>query len=293
MTRRVSRRVIPARRLAPAWAQLAAIGCLLFAWPTSATAQVRAFVTEDASLLGAGELRLSFGGFCGRDYEEPVYGLEGTLLQAPVVEADYGLGGVAEVQASGGLKTLWIHRRSDAPLSSILDIPGDRTSAPQDIIVATKVRIIRGRGPVPELAVRFATKLPNAGNESGLGSDTADFSFMIAAAWRSRDWRLAANLGTAIVGDPSQIGVQHDPTLYAVQVARHLNASTDLVAEVSGAWLPGHAGRPGSEDRGDVRVGLRRGAGRWRVDASLVAGLTSIDASLGVSAMVSRRFGPF
>jgi len=284
---------MPARRFAPACAHIAVVVCLLLAWPTRAAAQVRTFVTEDASPLGAGELRLSFGGFCGRDYEEPVYGLEGTLLQAPIVEADYGLAGIAELQASGGLKTLWIHRRSDAPLSSILDIPGDRTSAPQDIIVATKVRLVRGQGARPELAVRFATKLPNAGNESGLGSDTADFSFILAASWRSRDWRLAVNLGTAVVGDPSQIGVQHDPTLYAVQVARRLPERTEIVGEVSGAWLPGHSSRPGAEDRGDVRVGLRRGAGSWRVDASLVAGLTSIDASVGVAAMVSRTFGPF
>ena len=104
---------------------------------------------------------------------------------------------------------------------------------------------------------------------------------------------MAANLGTAIVGDPSQIGVQHDPTLYAVQVARRLADRTEIVGELSGLWLPGHASRPGTEDRGNLRAGLRRGVGRWRVDAALVAGLTSIDASVGVAAMVSRTFGPF
>jgi hypothetical protein len=291
MTPQLDRRVWSARRHVRALARLVALAGQVLATVTPAQAQVRAFVTEETSPLDAGQVRISFGGFWGHDYEEPVYGLEGTLLQAPIVEADYGLGGVAELQVSGGLKTLWIDRRSGGPLSAILDIPGDRTSAPQDLVVATKVRVLQGRGARPELAVRLATKLPNAGNESGLGSDTTDFWFMVAGSWRLRDWRLVANLGTGIVGDPSQIGVQHDPTLYALQVARRVNVRTEILAEISGRWLPGHPSRPGSEDRGDVRAGLRRGVGRWRLDAGLVAGLTSIDASLGVSAMVSRTFG--
>jgi hypothetical protein len=281
------------RRLVRALARLVALAGLVLASVPPASAQVRAFVTEETSPVDAGQIRLSFGGFCGRDYEEPVYGLQGTLLQAPIVEAEYGLGGVAELQVAGGLKTLWIDRRSTGPLAALLDIPGDRSSAPQDLVVATRIRVLQGRGARPELAVRLATKLPNAGNESGLGSDTTDFFVIVAGSWRLRDWRLVANLGTAVVGDPSQLGVQHDPTLYAVQVARRMNARTEILAEVSGRWLPGHPRRPGSENRGDVRVGLRRGADRWRLDAALVAGLTSIDASLGAAATLSRTFGPF
>ena len=173
----------------------------------------------------------------------------------------------------------------------ILDIPGDRSSAPQDMVIATKVRLLGPRGWRPAMAVRFATKLPNAGNESGLGSDTTDFFFTLLATWPSATWRVSANLGTGIVGDPSQLGVQHDPTLYALSVRRVLSESTELAGEVSGHWLPAHSHRPGSEDRAEARVGLRQGAGRARLDAAIVVGLTSIDAPVGVTAGVTWLFG--
>jgi hypothetical protein len=280
--------------MAPRIARALAGASLVLVLARPCAAQVRTFVTESAAPLGAGEVRLSFGGLWGRDHEEPVYGLQGTLLQAPIVEADFGLGGVAELQVSGGLKTLWIDRRSpDAVLASVLDIPGDRTSAPQDIVVSTKVRILQGRGAKPALSVRFDTKLPNAGNESGLGTDTTDVALLLLATWRGQQWRVTVNLGTATVGDPSQLGVQHDPALYAFALSRTVGERTEVAGEVSGRWLPGHPSRPGSEDRADARMGVRRHLGAWRLDASVMAGLTAIDPSIGVAASVCRTFGPF
>ena len=278
------------RRVAPL-TPVRAVPLLLVLAAVPARAQMRPLVTEDAVPLAAGEIRLAVGATFQPQYEEPVYGLEGDLLHVPAVEAGFGLGGVAEVEVSGGVRTLWISSRSDAPLSSILDIPGDRTTAPQDIVVATKVRLLGGRGWRPAMAVRVGTKLPNAGNESGLGSDTTDVLFTLLATWIPGRWRISTNLGTGIVGDPSQIGVQHDPTLYAVAVARALSPATELAGEVSGRWLPGHPHRPGSEDRAEARLGVRHGAGRARLDAALVAGLTRIDSPIGVTAGVTWIFG--
>lgn len=280
----------PVRDLAARASACAAAVLIVFA-AVPARAQVRPLVTEDAVPLGAGETRLAVGGSFAPDYEEPIYGLTGDLMSLPAVDAAFGLGGVAEVQVSGGVRTLWISSRVEAPLSSILDIPGDRSTAPEDIVIATKVRLLASRGWRPAMAVRFGTKLPNAGNESGLGTDTTDFVFSLLATWHSGPWRLSANLGTGIVGDPSQIGVQHDPTLYAGSVVRAVSRATELAGEVSGRWLPGHSHRPGSEDRAEVRVGVRHGAGRARVDAALVVGLTSIDAPLGVTGGVTWIFG--
>jgi hypothetical protein len=264
---------------------------LAFAFAASPVrAQVRPLVTEDAAPLAAGEVRFAVGGTWQPAHEEPVYGLEGDLLHLPAAEVGWGLGGVAELQLSAGLRTIWISERRDAPLASILDIPGDRSSAPQDIVIATKIRLLGGRGWRPALGVRLATKLPNAGNESGLGSDTTDFSLVLLATWRHPRWALSTNLGTAVVGDPSQLGVQHDPTIYGLSVSRKVSAATEVVGEIAGRWLPGHPRRPGSEDRAQARAGLRWNAGGMRIDTALVAGLTSIDAPLGVTAGVTWMF---
>jgi hypothetical protein len=255
------------------------------------TAQVRAFSVEEAAPLAAGRATVSAGASWGHDHVEPTYGLRGTLLQAPVVEGILSLGGVADLQVSGGLKTLWIGERFDGPMSSILEIPGDRSSAPQDIVIATKVRLCAARGARPAVSARLSTKLPNAGNESGLGSDTTDFSLAVLATWRTGPWRVSSHLGTAIVGDPSQLGVQHDPTLYGIAVARVVRPHLEVVGEVSGRWLPRHPRRPGSEDRADARFGVRRISGRWRADVALVAGLASIDPSIGAAVTVARTLG--
>jgi hypothetical protein len=176
-------------------------------------------------------------------------------------------------------------------MSSILDIPGDRSSAPQDVVVATKVRLCTARGARPAMSARLSTKLPNAGNESGLGSDTTDFALHVLATWRSRAWRVSTHLGTAIIGDPSQLGVQHDPTLYGLGVARAVADRLEVVGEVSGRWLPGHPRRPGSEDRAEARIGVSRTSARWRTDVAVVAGLTSIDPTVGAAVTLVRTFG--
>ena len=49
-----------------------------------------------------------------------------------------------------------------------------------------KIRIFRKAPSGPSFGLRFATKLPNASNESGLGLDTTDFfaSVLVAKTMR-------------------------------------------------------------------------------------------------------------
>lgn len=273
------------RPLVPRLAALLLLGVAAPAWP-----QARPFLVEDPAPLDAGHLRVAFGLAYERGYEEPVYGLQGDPWHVPTVDAAFGLGDVAEFSVMTGVKTIRITERTDAPLASILEITGSRSTAPQDAVIATKFRIVGERGRRPAVSLRFAAKLPNAGNESGLGTDMTDVSgaLLVGRTWQA--WRVTGHVGLAILGDPTQLALQHDSMLYGVAVSRSVAPRVDLVGELSGRWLPGHPLRPGAEDRAHARAGVRAAAGMWRVDAAVIAGLTEIDTRVGVAIAVGRAF---
>ena len=119
-----------------------------------------------------------------------------------------GLGRIAELQLDTGYTWFGIDSRDDAPLAFRVPADVTRTSDVIDLTVATKIRIC-GEGRVGRpFAVRFATRLPNASNESGLGLDTTDFSFSILGA---QDIRVMARHGQRRPRHPEQPARCHDP----------------------------------------------------------------------------------
>ena len=156
-----------------AWAVLAA--SLLIAIP--AFAQQRPLVTEDPEVIGAGLILLEGGFDYSRDLLFPASGLQGNLLRAPTLGVSFGISSIAELQLDGGFyNRLTITNRGvgAAPLAGQLNFTGDTTHAVEDIVLATKIRIVGETASHPAIGLRFATKLPNASNESGLGLDRGD-----------------------------------------------------------------------------------------------------------------------
>ena len=83
---------------------------------------------------------------------------------------------------------------------------GDSTSSVEDTVIGTKVRLFPEGAKRPVFGFRFATKLPNASNESGLGLDTTDFFASLLGAKTMRALRVVGNIGLAILGDPTRWG---------------------------------------------------------------------------------------
>ncbi len=96
------------------------------------------------------------------------------------VGVSVGLGAVTELQVDSGYQWLAIDRRDFAPLDFRVR-PGDHTSDVIDVTLAMKVRVLAEGPRRPGLGLRFATELPNASNESGLGLDTLNFVGTILA----------------------------------------------------------------------------------------------------------------
>ena len=263
------------------------VAAVLAVWavPTVASAQQRPLVTEDPETVGAG-LVLVEGGI---DYERDVFytvsGLRGHLLRLPTFGVSIGISSIAEIQVDGGIyQRLSVTERRPAPLAFHLDFTGDETSDRQDFTIGTKVRLLTEAPGRPAIALRMATRLPNASNETGLGLDTLDFFLSGLVGKTVRSIRLVGNLGVGILSDPTRGDHQNDVLTYGFSVARAVAEGVEVVGELNGRWSIRHETPPGTESRGAARVGARITRGTVRLDGGLIIGTTSRDTELGFTA---------
>jgi len=263
---------------------------------TAAYAQQRPLVTEDPETIGAGRMLIE-GGFDWADnMEYPASGLAGNLLRFPTIGLSFGISSIAEFQLDGGLHDrLAISQRDPtAPLASLVTETGDTTSDISDITVGTKIRVLAEGARRPAFGLRFATKLPNASNESGLGLDTMDFSMSLLGAKTVQSIRVVGNLGFGILSDPIQGNRQNDVLLYGASFARAMTQQAEIVGELNGRWST-RSGEafPGTETRGLLKLGGRFTQGSVRFDAGIFFGLTSIDPTFGFTGGVTYVFNAF
>jgi hypothetical protein len=261
----------------------------------TARAQQRPLVTEDPETIGSGLVLFEGGVDYQREIFYPVSGLTGNLLRLPTLGLSLGVSSIAEIQIDGGLyNRLTVTDREEAPLSSVLDFTGDRTTSIEDLVIGTKIRLLSETAGRPAVGVRFATKLPNASNESGLGLDTTDFLASLLIGKTVQSIRVVGNAGIGVLADPTQGARQNDVLTYGLSLARAVRQGLEVVGEVNG-HLDVRDGEPppGTDTRGAMRVGGRFTSGTVRVDAGLIIGMTSRDPSLGFTAGLTWVFRGF
>jgi hypothetical protein len=261
----------------------------------TAFAQQRPLTTEDPETVGAGNILLEGGFESQRDVTYPASGLEGDLIRVPMLGVSFGFSSILELQIDGGFyQKLNISAIEPAPLSDKLDIEGDDTSDTEDVVVATKIRIVSEAVGRPSIGIRLATKLPIASNESGLGLDTMDFYITGLLGKTVRSTRVVGNFGIGILSDPIEGDRQNDVLTYGLSVARALRQGIEVVGEINGRLntrderIP-----PGTESRSVLRVGARATRASLRVDGGLTFGLTSRDPSFGFTAGLTYVFRGF
>jgi hypothetical protein len=181
-----------------------------------------------------------------------------------------------------------------APLASQLTFTGTTTHDVEDIVLATKIRLLSEDAGRPAFAVRFATKLPNASNKTGLGLDTTDFFATLLGAKTVQSVRVVGNIGIGILADPTVGNRQNDVVTYGVSFARALTPQSDIVGEATGR-ISTRSGAPfpGTESRGLMKLGGRYLRGPVRVDSAVFFGLTTLDPTIGITAGLTYVFTAF
>lgn len=253
-------------------------------FPAAVSAQQRPLTTEDPEVIGDGRLLFEAGVETGSNVWYPLSGLHGDRVAVPVGVC-LGLGRYAELQLDTGYNWLGIDRREDTPLAFRVPPDISRTSDILDVSLATKLRVFAEGRHRPAIGVRFATRLPNASNESGLGLDTMDFYFSILAGKTIGSFRIVGNAGIGILGNPLVPTIQSDAFRGGLSVAHAVTRAVDLVGEINGqsVWFA-TVPPPGAEPLGEVRTGVRYTRGRLRVDGGMLFGFTERSPDVGVIA---------
>lgn len=260
-----------------------------------ATAQQRPLITEDPEPIGAGRMLIEGGFDYARGQTYPVSGLEGNLWKAPTIGVSVGISSIAEVQIDGGFyNRLTITNRTAGPLASALTVTGDSTHDVEDFVIGTKIRLVPEAAGRPAFGVRFATKLPNASNEKGLGADTTDFLVSMLIAKTVQSVRFVGNFGLGILADPTRGDRQNDALTYGLSFARAVTEEAEFVGEVNGRKsIRSGDPFPGTESRGLLKFGVRYTHAALRLDGGVFVGMTSIDPTVGFTTGFTYVFNAF
>jgi hypothetical protein len=261
-----------------------------------AAAQQRPLFTEDPEPIGAGRVLVEGGLEYALDQIYRVSGLEGNLWRVPTIGVSIGISPIAEVQIDGGFYNHLKIRSTDsaAPLASALTVTGTSTHDVEDIVIGTKIRLVSEAARRPALGIRFGTKLPNASNESGLGTDTTDFLISMLGAKTIQSVRVVANFGVGILADPTTGDRQNDVLTYGLSFARAVTQQVELVGEMNGRKSTRSGGPfPGTESRTLLKIGTRYTRGSLRLDGGAFVGMTSNDPTLGFTTGFTYVFNAF
>ncbi|MDP2319511.1 MAG: hypothetical protein Q8O42_09275 [Acidobacteriota bacterium] len=260
-----------------------------------ALAQQRPLQTEDPETIGSGRALIETGIDYQRDVSFPVSGLRGNHLTMPAFGLSLGVSSIAEIQFDWGIyqKLNITERATGAPLAHLLQIDGDSTDDFGDIRIGAKVRLLSETARRPAMGSWFSTRLPNAGNESGLGKDVQDFASALTIGKTIQSVRVVANIGLLMIGRPTEAVAQDDLMIYSLSVARAISQDTELVGEFVGRANFAEIVTPGAEDRGLLRFGARYTRSAVRIDGGINLGLTSYDPEVGFTAGLTWVFNAF
>jgi hypothetical protein len=223
---------------------------------TTSAETLRPLVTEDVNTLADSELEVQLAVEVLSDFASPVQPLDGSLVRAPVLGVNFGLGGRTEIQTRLPLRQFF--HPTEAP----------SRSATGDLTIATKVRIFGGSGVVPGLGARMVVKLPNLNETSAIGTDETDVTVELLTGIAIAGASIQANLGYAILGDPAVTASQNDKVVlgagFFLPVGRF-----DLGADLHGIrW-----GDSTRDDEWTALAGAATPVGSFRIDAG--AGVAS------------------
>jgi hypothetical protein len=264
------------------------LGTWFFSMPL--WSQQRPLRTDDAEIIGVGNVRAEFGVEFLQNQRFSLSGLQGDLSRLGVASLHFGMGEYAEIQISGVMQDfLSVSQHSpNPPVPSA--VTGSYTSDYGNLILASKARLLSEKGIRPAMAFKFAVELPNAKPESGLGKSETNFYASLLLSKHLRSAELMGNIGLGILGSPVEVRRQADPLIYGVAIICPVHKNINLVGEINGRQGPI---RLGNENQLQARAGLQIRTRALRWDVAGIAGFKEFDPDSGIAFGITYQFKVF
>lgn len=199
-----------------------------------------------------------------------------TLVAGPTLEFQLGLSEKAEFE------TQWdMIRFMKTEDSSTHDI--------SDVSFFTNLNFIP-ENIFPSFGIRLGTKLPNASDETHVGTDLTDAFIWAVSGKQFGAFHTFSNLGVEIIGNPK--GGQDDALSYGLGSVVPLSQNLKWAMEISGRYFqPDHP-----INQSSLRMGFDltlKTLNAWQVDFGVSTGLISQSESWGAQVGVRRLFHVF
>jgi hypothetical protein len=255
---------------------------------TTADAQQRPLVTEDPETIGTGRVLLEAGFSLDSGQTNEANGVKADVARIGTFGASIGISPTAEIQIDGGVvqRVTVDEIIPISPLANTTSLKaGDTASSMEDLVIATKIRLLPETETRPALGVRLGTKLPTADVDAGVGLGTTDFFATFLMAKTVRSVRTVGNVGLVVLGNP--VDGQDSATAlgFGLSIARALTDAFEMVGEVNGRLTPfDDVVPPGLKSRGVFRLAGRYTYAMLRLDFGVLVGMTNRDPNFGISA---------
>jgi hypothetical protein len=254
---------------------LAALFCVFL--PLQLQAQQRPLLTEDPRLIPNGAVVTELGFGYARDVHYPLSGLQGNEFSALVSGLHVSLGPHAEFQVG-------------SVMQKFLKANGEWRNDWGDSSISTKIRIVPETPRIPIISFRPTVVLPNSNDARGIDTNSMNFFGSLLVGKTIGRAFVYGNAGLGILTDTVRVREQQDVMVLGIAGVLPITSRIRLLSEWSGLKNPLRNPSPGTESRGQVRVGMQFLTGSVRLDVAGTTGTTRLDHSGGVVFGMTKEF---
>jgi hypothetical protein len=240
-------------------------------------AQQRPLLTEDPRLIPNGAFVMESGFRYARKAQFPLSGLKGDEISLFETGLNFSLGPRAEFQING-------------PVQNFVKAGNDWHNDFGDWSLSTKIRLVPETHVLPIISFRPTMVLPNSNDSRGIGTNSTNvFGALLFGKSAGRAF-IFGNAGIGILTDPVHVRAQQDVITYGLAGVLPISTRISLLSEVNGWKNPRSDPSPGTESRGQVRLGLQIRTGSVRWDVAGTDGITHLDPRGGVVFGLTKEF---
>jgi hypothetical protein len=259
----------------------AGLGSLLA--PVEGYAQARRNpAIQPVSEVKAGNLLLGTGIAYGYDQRFRLSDLQGNLLSVGRLTVAYGLADRVVLEVRGDVwRALSVKRAGSSAVPLDADALDGRTGDYGDFRIGLLFAPI-GEAQGFSAGAHLEVKLPNSDEKKGIGVNTTDVRLALLGSYGSSAWRATASLGVGILEAPLENFEQNDVFLYAAEVLYRAGSRVRLALGLEGRASTRGTVPRGTEDLGEVVIGVDYRVGSWLLDMAMTGGIVADSPDWGL-----------